>query len=212
MKKPDLYLLAALAALAVGAATGAEAGAIKKCQDARGRWHYGDTADAACAESRVIVIDDQGVKKDEIAAPPTEEEIAQQAEAEKAEERSKEQAKRDELLLSTYAHEDDITYIRDRKLTQLEAAIQASRDTLKPLRATLERLEQQAAQEREADGDVSERTTEALRRTRAQIDKHEAAIERRREEQEMVRAQARRDLKRYRELKSRSGKGADAER
>lgn len=203
-----IILSCALAALlAVVAASGAAAQGIKKCRDAAGRWHYGDTAAAACANSKVIVLDEHGITRREIAPPPTEEDLrarkSERAELEQAQVR----AKRDELLLATYAHEADIIYIRDRRLAQIEAMIKASTDTLKPLRATLERLEKQALEEQGAEGRASGQTEKALAQTRAQIAKHEAAIERRRDEQEAVRAEAQQDLERYRELK---GQGATA--
>lgn len=182
-------------------------GSIKKCRDASGRWHYGDTAAAACANSKVTVLNQQGIKKDEIAAPLSAEELKALEQRKSEAEAAKERAKRDALLLATYAHEDDIIYIRDRKIAQLESMIKASSDTLVPLRATLARLEEQAAAEQKAGG-VTEQTTKALEQTRSQIAKHEAAIEQRRREQEAIRAQAQADLERYRELKGQSSAAA----
>ena len=203
MKNALLCLLAGLIVLALGSGSAAAKGpGIKKCRDAAGRWHYGDTAAAACAQSKVIVIDEHGVARREIAPPPSEAELRARETRRTEHVEAREQAKRDELLLGTYAHEADIIYVRDRRLSQIEAMIKASADTLKPLHATLARLEKQAAEERSREGQVSEHTDKALEQTRAQIAKHEAAIERRREEQEDVRAQAQRDLERYRELKS----------
>lgn len=208
-----IVLSCVLAALMAVASSGvlAKGSVIKKCRDATGRWHYGDTAAAACAESKVIVIDQRGIARREIAPPPTEAELRAR-EAEHAEiEQAREQAKHDELLLATYATEADILYIRDRRLAQIEAMIAASSDTLKPLRATLERLEKQALDEQGSEGRVSEHTEKALAQTRAQIAKHEAVIERRRAEQEGVRTQAQQDLERYRELMAQgTGTGAAA--
>lgn len=195
-------MLAALVAVAASSAP-AKGPAIKKCRDAAGRWHYGDTAAAACANSKVIVLDEHGMPRREIAPPPTEEELRAR-EAERTElEQARAQAKHDELLLTTYATEADILYIRDRRLAQLEAMIQASTATVQPLRATLERLQKQALEEQKAEGRVSEHTEKSLAQTRAQIAKHEAAIEDRRAEQESVRTQAQQDLERYRALKAR---------
>lgn len=206
MKKATLCLVSMLSAAAVILPPTAESArkqgaTIKKCQDATGRWHYGDTASAACADSKVTIINKQGVKTGVVDAPPTAAELKehekQQAEAEQA----KEQKKRDELLLATYGREADITYVRDRKVAQLESLIKASQDTLKPLRATLARLEAQAATEQKSQNGVTQRTAKELERTRSQIGKHEAAIAQRREEQAAIKAQADKDLKRYRELK-----------
>lgn len=212
MKRALLLLVPALVATAVlpapAVAADTKGPTIKKCRDATGRWHYGDTAAAACANAKVTVINEQGIKKREIAAPLTRDELKareqQQVEAQEA----KEQAKRDELLLATYAHEADIIYIRDRKLAQLESVIKASIDTLIPLRATLARLEAQAAAEEKANNSASEQTTKALEQTRSQITKHEAAIAQKRQEQETIKTQAQADLERYLELKSHTPRAA----
>lgn len=196
-----LLLLPGLLAAALPAPADAK-GLIKKCQDATGKWHYGDTAAAACANSKVTVINEQGVTKREIAAPLTAQQLQAQEQRQSQAQEAKEQAQRDELLLGTYAHEADIIYIRDRKMAALESMIKASTDTLGPLRATLTRLEAQAAAEEKAGKSVSEQTAKALEQTRSQIGKHEAAVALKRREQETIKAQAQADLARYRELKS----------
>lgn len=189
----------------VGAADATKGKLIKKCQDAAGKWHYGDTAAEECAKSRITEISETGIKKKEIAAPPTEEEIrareARKDELEREQKLAEEKKRRDELLLSTYGHEDDIAYTRDRKLAQLESAIKASEDTLQSLRAALARLEAQAAEESRGGRPVPELTAKSLAQTRNQIITHEAAVQAKRKEQEAVRQQAASDLARYREIK-----------
>lgn len=204
MARRSLPLLALVAALAALPAHGAPAddtkAKIRKCQDATGRWHYGDTAAEECARSKVTVISDQGIKRKEIAAPLTDAELKKREADQTAEQKAKEQAKRDEILLSTYAHEADILYVRDRKLAQLEHSIKASQETVNSLKAALARQEAQAAAEQKAGG-VTEQTAKAVEQTRLQVQKHEAAIAKKREEQEALKTQAQADLERYRELK-----------
>lgn len=178
---------------------------IKKCQDATGKWHYGDTAAEACSQSKVTVMSEQGIKKREIAAPLTKDELKRRDQDVEDQAKAKEQAKKDELLLATYANEADIAYIRDRKLAQLESMIRASTDTLTPLRATLGRLEAQAAAEEKA-GSPTDQTRKALEQTRQQIAKHEITIAQKRQEQEQVRARADEELTRYRVLKAQAAK------
>jgi len=175
---------------------------IKKCQDASGKWHYGDNAAEACAASKVTVINEQGIKKKEIAAPPSESDLKARDEALAQEARKQEQAKQDELLLATYAVEADIMYIRDRKLAQIDASIRASQDTLTSLRAALARSEAQAAEEQKGGKPLSEQTAKNLEQTRSQVSKHEAAIDTKKKEQEALRARAETDLARYRQLKN----------
>jgi len=194
-------MLAVVAVALVGGTTyAADKGGISKCQDATGKWHYGDTAAEECARSKITVLTERGVTKKEIAPPPTEADLKQRADIKEKEERAKEQAKQDELLLSSYAHEADVVYVRDRKLSQLEASIKASEETLKSLRGALARIEAQAADEQKG-GKVSEQTAKGLEQTRAQVAKHEAAIAMKKKEQDAVRARAEIDLARYRELK-----------
>ncbi|HJW80631.1 MAG TPA: hypothetical protein VJ396_00170, partial [Acidiferrobacterales bacterium] len=63
------------ATLPASAADDKKGGRIKKCQDAAGKWHYGDSADEDCARSKVIELDTRGIQRKEIAAPLTEAEL-----------------------------------------------------------------------------------------------------------------------------------------
>jgi len=177
---------------------------IKKCQDATGMWHYGDTAADECAKSKITVMTEEGTTKKVIAAPPTEEELRQRAAHQEAEDaarqKAEEQAKKDALLLSTYGGENDITYIRDRKIAQIESTIKASEDTLKSLRAALSRMEAQAASEPKGGKD-DKTVLKNIEMTRAQIARHESLIADKRQEQEAMRKQYAEELVRYREIK-----------
>lgn len=180
---------------------------IKKCQDATGLWHYGDTAADECAKSQVTVMTEEGATKKIIAAPPTEAELEQRAANQKAEDaahqKAEEQAKSDALLLSTYGGENDITYIRDRKIAQIESTIKASEETIKSLQAVLARMEAQAPGEAKGSKDGKDNGTSLkdIEMTRAQIARHEALIAEKHQEQENLRQQYAEELKRYRELK-----------
>lgn len=178
--------------------------AIKKCKDATGQWHYGDTAAEECAKSKITVITEQGSTKKVIAAPPTEQELKQREEQREIEEakqqKAEEQARKDTLLLSTYGGEDDIVYIRDRKIAQVETTIKASEETLKSLRAALARMETQAADESKT-GKKDDQTTKNIEQTQIQIARHEGVIAEKHKEQEALRNQYAEELQRYRELK-----------
>ena len=206
MAKHNIITLVVLCCFA--AATAQAAGPspkIKKCQDAGGRWHYGDTADEECSKSKIIEMTNQGIKTKEIAAPLTEQEIKQRErnktslEAQKKAE--EEQAKNDKRLLSTYGHEDDIGFVRDRKLTDLEAQIQNSKQTLASLQKTLERLRAPATEEQHGGKPVSDQTAKNIASTEAQITKHEKFAQQKELEKETVREQTNKDIERYRLLK-----------
>ncbi|MFQ5760609.1 MAG: hypothetical protein ACE5HM_06515, partial [Acidiferrobacterales bacterium] len=207
MKKIPI-LLAVIAAIGLAIPTfTVEAAKIKKCKDAQGKWHYGDQAAEECERSKIIELSGEGIKTQEIRAPATEEELAarelEKAEMEAAKKREAEQAKIDRQLLATYGHEDDIIYIRDRKLVQIESTIAAATATLKPLRAALVRMEKEAAAAKEGSQAAKDLKAQVIK-TRQQIARHETAMAAKRQEQEAIRAQADADLKRYREIKRKS--------
>jgi hypothetical protein len=185
---------------------------IMKCQDAQGNWHYGDEAADECARTKVIELSGQGVKTGEIKAPLTQEQLKarsrEQAQEEDDKKRAQEQARRDQQLLATYGHEDDIIYIRDRKLAQIEASIAATSETVKPLRAALERMQAEAAKAVAAGKPVPDDLQAQIRNTQGQITRHEARIASQRKEEETIREQAQSDLERYRELKAEQAQNA----
>lgn len=201
------WLLTLCLSLTLFSAHAADTPTIKKCKDATGRWHYGDAAAEECAKSKITVMSDEGTTKKVIAAPPTEEELKQreaQRETIEAEQtRATERARKDTLLLSTYGVEDDIIYIRDRKIAQIEASVKASEETLKPLRAALARMQAQAAEESK-DAKAAQATADNIEMTRKQIARHEGAIASKRQEQEALRKQYTEELERYRELKKKA--------
>jgi hypothetical protein len=203
-----VLLSALILVLAVSDACGAgPSRKIEKCQDAQGLWHYGDSAAAECAHSKVTIMSEEGVTKKVIAAPPTEAELkaraAQAAAQAEVNKRAEEQKKKDELLLSTYAVEDDIRYVRDRKIAQIESQISATNDTLKSLNAVLARLEKEADAEQKT-GKISPDTAKHLAQTRQQIADREADIANKRKEEDAIRAEAESDMVRYRQLKGTS--------
>jgi len=169
------------------------AAGIKKCKDAQGRWHYGDRAAEACAHSKVIEMNTSGNKTGEQAAPPTEQELAElagkKAEVERQKKMQEEQDRKDQLLLATYGLEKDIIYIRDRKISQLENSITASKATLTSLEKTLERQKKTGVEEK------------LIKRTEAQLETHRAVIKGKREEQAALKKKYAADLERFRIVK-----------
>lgn len=181
-------------------------GQIKKCQDAKGRWHYGDTAAKECAEARITEINKRGIEVREIAAPPTPEQMKEfeQKKLEKEREiaRKEANARRDKILLSTYGTEQDLVDTRDRKVAELGAQVQASQDTLAALQAARARYQKQAASEARGGGKPSAKTAEGLARTDAQIAKQQQFIQAKQQDRDALRNQFDADLARFRELKN----------
>src|SRR3989344_6819227 len=124
--------------------------------------------------------------------------------------RAADQAKKDALLLSSYGGEDDITYIRDRKIAQIETSIKASEETLKSLRAALARMETQAADEGKGDKAADQSTVKNIEQTKKQIARHEGVVAEKRKEQEALRKQYADEMERYREIKKNQAAKAPA--
>ena len=193
------------ATLPASAADDKKGGRIKKCQDAAGKWHYGDSADEDCARSKVIELDTRGIQRKEIAAPLTEAELKAREQNREREEQTRklteEQQRRDQQLLATYAIEDDIILTRDRKISDIEGQIRASQETLKSLRTSLARLQAQAAEEQRTGKQVSPQTAKTIANNETQIGKHEVHVEKMKKDQEAMRVQYQTELERFRELK-----------
>ncbi|MDH3514447.1 MAG: hypothetical protein OEM83_06200, partial [Gammaproteobacteria bacterium] len=136
---------------------------------------------------------------------PTEQELkereAQRETIEAERIRAEEQTRKDALLLSTYGVEDDIYYIRDRKIAQIESQIKASEETLKSLRGALARMEALAADDKK-DTKAADATAKNIELTKSQIERHEGVIAAKRQEQEALRKQYAGELERYRVLKN----------
>ena len=197
MKANVLFAVLLLALFSFGQS---HAAGIKKCKDAQGRWHYGDRAAEACEHSKVIEMSTSGTKTGEVAAPPTEQELAEMAGQRAEQERQKklqvEQDRKDQLLLATYGLEKDIIYIRDRKISQLENSITASKATLTSLEKTLERQKKTGVEEKQ------------IKRTEAQLATHRAVIKGKREEQVVLKKKYDADLERFRIVKRKQAAAA----
>lgn len=207
MKRHLITALAAFLALSLGtSATAAEGPRIKKCQDAAGKWHYGDRADAECAHSKVIDLDKRGIQRKETPAPLTDAELKMREENRAADELRKKQEteikRRDQQLLATYSFEADIIQSRDRTLLDLEKQIHATEETLESLEKARTRIDQQAEIDKRGGKTISSQTQQALDRNAAQTKAHEASLETLKRKRETMGAQYDSDLKRFRELKN----------
>jgi len=153
----------------------------------------------------VIELDMRGIQRKEIAAPLTAAELkAREQNRERDEQARKQledQQRRDQQLLATYAIEDDIVLTRDRKISDIEAQIRASQETLKSLHTSLARLQAQAAEEQRTGKQVSPQTAKTISNNETQITKHEVHVEKMKKDQEAMRTQYQTELERFRELK-----------
>jgi len=167
---------------------------IKKCQDADGKWFYGDHAASQCERSRITEIDEQGATIGETDAPPTQEELDAK---QRAQEQMVEQAvvkanqrRLDQRLLITYDNPDSIVRTRDALLAAIDSAIEADQVLKEHLDAELDKIE--------ASGEAG--ASDQAESLRSQIAAFDDAIQERLTQRELVRKKYDTDHRRYLEL------------
>lgn len=186
-------------ALFAGPFSAAESQTIKKCQDATGKWHYGDIAADECASSRITEIDKRGLKVDVHEAPPTKEELeaARAAEAMRQEQdaRAKEQRRRENHLLSIYDSEQSIIRARDERLASIDKMLKTEENYKAKLQDNLSRLQKLASQ-----ASADEKLQKDIEALRDQIREYEQAIDSRLRQRELVIGRYNSDLTQYRDI------------
>jgi chromosome segregation ATPase len=196
-----LFIVVALFGLPGVALAAKDGPVIKKCQDAQGQWHYGDTAADECAQSKVTEINDRGVKVNEQAAPLTEEELAARKAAKEAAEAKRRQEekrrKEDQRLLATYDSEAAIIRSRDERLQNIENMIKINQELIKTLEQNLARLRDRS---KGADPKHAKALAKEISRAESQIADYKAANEERQKERQQVSERYNADLARYREI------------
>ena len=121
------------------------AASMKKCQDADGNWHYGDSAVKACQNSKITTLTKRGFIDTEQGPPKTPKqrrEELQQAEL-LAEKEAQEKALANDRLriLSIYEAESDIDRQRDNQLNAVESKMDVHGAYIKGMEARITRFE-----------------------------------------------------------------------
>ena len=175
--------------------------AIAKCQDADGKWHYGDNAAAACGDSRITVIDKTGRKVEEVEAPLTEEEIeALEAEKNREELEHKMAAKRameKHRILAIYPSEDSIIRARDDRLSGMDRNIKLQEELLDSMRLELKDMEANTPPQNEK---AKAKRASRLKTQQKNIDEYYQSITRLRRDREQTAQKYEKILKEFREL------------
>ena len=201
------FILSLLVGTVLAAAGGAQATTIKKCQDASGKWHYGDYAAQECAASRITEMDQRGLKVKEHEVPPTKEEIEAQKQSKlrqrQEQQRAAEQRRAENLLLNTYDSEQSIERTRDQKLAAIDKAVKHDEYYLAKLQTNLNKLEKgQVKKKNKKNGakDSADNTRQQIDALREQVLDYERAIESRMRERDRIMTLYNQQLDRYREI------------
>lgn len=186
MLKLSRSLLSILLVLPVALSFNAHA-QIEKCQDELGNWHYGDSAAAACAESKITVLDNKGVKVKEIDRPPSHEELeAREAEKKRLQEQAlyeKERAIARQRILRVYPDEASILRARDQRIEGLDKNIALNEQLLGELRLRKKKLDDAPVPK---DEKAKKRQDRQKSNVQYQIDEYSGSISKLREDREKV--------------------------
>lgn len=187
-----------LALWAVLFTAGAQAQSITKCQDAEGKWHYGDFASEACAkDSTITELNERGIKVRESDAPPTQAELdARKAAEEKAKEEAAHRAEveaENQRLLRAYDSAQSIIDARDERIEAMERDLESQRLFRQDLVDEKKKLEAEGGQ----SGHISV--------LEQQIQQYDKAIDTLQSERQATIEDYNQELKRYRELANETG-------
>jgi len=175
--------------------------AISKCQDADGKWHYGDNAASICGDARITIIDDRGRKIDEVPPPMTVEEFnALEAEEKRKAAEERENAKRElekRRILAIYPREESIIRARDERLKGMDNNIRVQEALLDDMRLDMKVLE---SKEMPEDPKARAKRESQINSQQASIDAYYRAITRLRREREQTSEKYERILREFREL------------
>ena len=192
---------------------GAFAGKLYKWVDEHGNVHFGDQVPPTNIKNEHSELSNTGRELEKFGKQKSKEErerekkLQAQREAElarKAAEQqriAKQQQAYDHLLLQTYVTEKDLIIMRDRQIATIEGTITLTQSNINKLSVQLEKLK------KEADGtdptsQHGQQMLSELQTTQNQLKEYSEFIERRRSEQNKLKNQFNRDLKRLRELLS----------
>lgn len=175
---------------------------ITCCEDGSGRRICADVLPPACYGRAYREINSQGSVVKVVPAPMTAEERAQAEQAEKArkfaEEKAKEERRRDAALLQTYASLDDLESQRQRAVADLERDLEAARVQ------EAEVMKRRAKLDQEAEFYVKKpkppELAKAFRENDGELAAQRSVIESKQRDLDAVKAHYEGDRKRYAEL------------
>ncbi|MBF0255791.1 MAG: DUF4124 domain-containing protein [Gammaproteobacteria bacterium] len=178
----------------------AEAAKLYRWVDENGNVFFSDKVPPSEAQHERKQLDERGMVVESTGRAKTPEEVAREAELERRRQEQKrlaeEQKQKDELLLSTYQHEDDIILTRDGKLKAVDARIKILRTSLRYGQERLGRMKANAGAK------PAKKAQEEIDKLEAQIKRYYQDIMGLEQQKQEIRTSYAQDLSRYRLLKN----------
>ncbi len=184
-------------------ATAAQAGSTFCCADDKGKQVCSDVLPPACYGKAYREINERGITVKRVDAPLTAEQLAKkEEEAKQAKEeaqRKLEQDHKNRALLATYATEQDIDYMRNRAVSELQKAIEDSKVKLDDVAKKQVKLNEEAEFYKKKTLPFQLRN--AMRENEDERKTFQSTIDTKQKDIAAVKAKYDDELARYRELK-----------
>ena len=203
-------LLAALSLIVFVVSSSALAGPTKRetyrWKDDNGEWHYGDKVPPEAAEKDKDVLNEHAIPVGSIEGKKSEEELERERIEEELRLAREEEQRENRALLATYLTTDEIIDHRNRRIELFDAQARVTELFLKNLERRLVKLMAEANRFQPYSDDpqapmVDPDLVDEIDITRDTITRHEANLEKFREDKQAIMEKFDRDLKRFEELK-----------
>lgn len=185
----------------------ASAAKLYKWVDEDGKVFYSDKVPPEHKDRERHQLNSQGIVVDTVDRALTPEELAAEKARIKAEQEAQKQAEEqrraDEVLLRSYASEEDIIRSREQKLEAVRRTMDVTKATIESQNRTLADMIKRAADLERAGQEVSPALRSSIDVMREQIDSQEQTIAAKEREMEEIRAQSDQDLARFQSAKRR---------
>lgn len=194
----------ALSLLALALAGPAQAQKIYKCKNDKGEIFYTQSYDPVRCAGGGSQLNDQGVAVKNIPRVKTAEEKAAEAAAAAAKAETDrivaEQKAADQVLLMSYASEEDLVRAHQQELQMFDTTIETAKLQVENQQRTLADLLGAAAESERAKKPVPEKIAQSIATVRGQIEAQNAVILRKEQERLQASKEAEERLARYRKL------------
>lgn len=195
-------------AIGLALAASAQAAKMYKCKNAQGQVEYRQTYDPKLCSQGGSQINDQGLAVKQFERPKTQEELAAEkakAEAEAAAKAEVEEQKRqDQVLLMSYASEDDLKRGHEQQMQAIDTAIATANLQLGNQQKSLAELLGSAAESERANQPVPDALAANIATVRKQIEEQNTFIARKEAEKVEAEAEFARKLAKYRDVVERN--------
>ena len=201
-----LTAIAVLTLLPMAAAAAKKAQKLYRWVDSEGVVHFGDSVPTEFKDLERQIVNDRGITVAVIHAKRTNEESAEHRRQEELQIVQAVKRKKDQALLATYLSVDEIVLHRDRRVELFQAQTRVTELYLSNLERQLTDLQEEASMYRPYSADPNAKTidpdlADAILTTKDTIERHQANLERFREDEQKVIVRFDGDIDRFKALK-----------